>query len=263
MEEFTPLLLSPQDYNFIAKIAKKLWGWDSITITGGEPLISPIYHEVCKLIADEGIRITTVTNASLISSPKKILTHNKQSNVSIHTMDSMIYKKITGSSYPLNQIIDTIIAVRSYFPDMLIHLNSTVIRNINDKPQEMEKLIQFANEIEGEAKFIDLASNNQKLIVSCEEIEANLTSLGFSKVNGNNWQTVFERNTKRAIVTRCGFSKQNTDRGYRNLFLNPDGTIVANDGKNFPVSLLHEIHEQNVEGFAKKIEWYFPPAKRI
>ena len=45
---------------------EKLWGWDTITITGGAPLVSPIYREACELIAKEGVRITTVTNASLV-----------------------------------------------------------------------------------------------------------------------------------------------------------------------------------------------------
>lgn len=73
VEECTPMLLSPKDYAFAVRAAKYLWGWDTVTITGGEPLISPIYGEVCSLIADEGVKITTVTNASLIANPKKIL----------------------------------------------------------------------------------------------------------------------------------------------------------------------------------------------
>ena len=263
IEEFTPLLLSPQDYGFITKAAKELWGWNSATITGGEPLISPIYREVCEIIANEGIGITTVTNASLISSPRKLLIHNDQVNISIHTMDPKAYRKITGSSYPLGQVIDTIITIRSYFPEMVIHLNSTVIRGINDNLRDMNALIKFANEIGGEAKFIDLASNKQELIVSCNEIETNLTSLGFNKTDEGVWQTIFMRDSERAIVTRCGFSQQNTGCGYRNLFLNPDGTITADDRRDLSINLLREIHEQNIEGFAKKIEWYFPPAKRI
>lgn len=263
IEGYTPFFLSPQDYGFIAKVGKRLWGWDTITITGGEPLISPIYREVCKLIAKEGVKITTVTNASLISSPKKILAHNSQINVFLHTMNPVIYQKITRSSYPVRQVIDTIVAVRSYFSDMIIHLNATVIRGMNDNPLEMEKIIKFATSIGGEAKFIDLASSNQKLIVPCEEIEESLTSIGFKKTECNNWQSFFSRRNENVIVTRCGFSEQNRGRGYRNLFLNPDGTIISDGEKDFPVSLLQEIHERNIEGFAKKIEWYFPPAKRI
>ena len=73
----------------------------------------------------------------------------------------------------------------------------------------------------------------------------------------------FSRADEKAIITRCGFSEQNSNRGYRNLFLNPDGTIFNGSGSDLRTNLLLEIHERNIEGFAKKIEWYFPPAKRI
>lgn len=76
---------------------------------------------------------------------------------------------------------------------MIIHLNYTVIRGMNDEPSEMEKVIEFATRVGGEAKFIDLASRNQELIVSCEEIEQNLNLLGFKKVDGNKWQSFFVR----------------------------------------------------------------------
>ena len=144
IKESTPLLLSPADYGFVAKAAKELWGWDTLTITGGEPLISPIYRETCEAIAKEGVRITTVTNASLISSPKKILAHNSQINVSLHSMDPDVYRRITCITYPLNQVIDTIISVRSFYPEMAIHLNATVIRGVNDKPEDQQGCALFA-----------------------------------------------------------------------------------------------------------------------
>lgn len=238
VEEYTPLLLAPKDYAFIVKIGKELWGWDTVTITGGEPLVSPIYRETCELIAQEGVRITTATNASLISSPKKILTHNDQINISIHTMNPVVYKKITGSSYPLSQIIDAIIAVQAYFPNMTIHLNATIIRGMNNEPSEMEKVIKFATRVGGEAKLIDLASSNQELIVSCEEIEQSLNLLGFEKTKCSNWQLFFSRDKERAIIARCGFSEQNNNRGFRNLFIKPDGTIINDSGSDFSVNLL-------------------------
>lgn len=64
-------------------------------------------------------------------------------------------------------------------------------------------------------------------------------------------------------MTRCGFSENSIGRGYRNLFLNPDGTISTGDKADLSVNVLREIHEQDMDGFAKKVEWYFPPAERI
>lgn len=264
VEEYTPLLLSPRDYGFVIRTAKKLWGWDTVTITGGEPLISPIYRETCELMVKEGIKITTVTNASLVSSPKKILANNSQLNISLHTMNPVVYKKITCTSYPLDQVINSIVAIRSEYPDMIIHLNSTVIRGMNDDPADMNDLIKFAGRIGGEAKFINLASSNQNLVVPIEEIEERLLHLGMEKVDESAWQSVFKGDQGHVIVTRCGFAKDDTQqRGVRNLFLNPDGTISHDGGGGFTINLLREIHEQNIDGFAKKVEWYFPPAVRV
>ncbi len=261
IEESTKFLLSPNDYAFIASVAKRLWGWDTITITGGEPLVSPIYREVCERIAREGTSITTVTNASLLSSPRKFLAHNRQINVSLHTMDPIVYQKITGSSYGLQQTLDTIVSIRDSLPEIEIHLNATVIRGYNDSPQEMDRLIQFSNKVHGKAKFVDLASDDRDLVVPCEEIGKNLMSIGFVKIDEGKWQTVFRRNTEHVTVTRCGFSNQNFDRGHRNLFLHPDGIIVDSYQKDVVVDALREIKGRDTEGLANKIESYFPPAK--
>ena len=263
VKECTPMLLSPKDYTFAVRAAKHLWGWDTVTITGGEPLVSPIYGEVCSLIADEGVKITTVTNASLIASPKKILDKNSQLNISLHTLDKDKYRKMTRSSYPLSQVIDTIIAVRSQLPELLIHLNSTVIRGINDSPEEMMRIINFADRINGVAKFIDLAHKNNELVVPFEEIDDKLWSLGFKMMVETPWQTLYEKDDKQVMVTRCGFSERAANTGYRSLFLNPDGVIMSDNQDGLSINLLKEIHEQDLEGFAKKVEWYFPPVRKV
>lgn len=260
--ESTPLLMSPEDYEFVAKTAKNAWGWNALTITGGEPLISPIYQETCQLINNLGIGITTVTNASLISSPKKILKNNKQINVSIHSMNPRTYKRITGSSYPVEQIIETIINVRNNLPKIDIHLNATVIRGYNDAIDEMEKLIWFANKIGGIAKFIDLASSKKDLVVSIDEIIETLISTGFEITDKNTWQIFMTRGCEKVIITRCGFADKYNEEKYRNLFLHPDGTLSCGDGHDITVNVLREIHTRNINDFLKKAEWIFPIIKR-
>ena len=51
--------------------------------------------------------------------------------------------------------------------------------------------------------------------------------------------------------------------GYRSLFLNPDGVIMSDNQDGLSINLLKEIHEQDLEGFAKKVEWYFPPVRKV
>ena len=262
IQEDTPLLLSPKDYAFVVNVAKHLWGWDSVTITGGEPLVSPIYRETCEAIAGEGVRITTVTNASLLSSPRRILRHNSQVNISLHTMDPFVYKQITDTSYPLESVLSTIMAIRAGLPDIVIHLNATIVRGLNDNEQQIGALLEFAGRINAVVKFMDLASQDESLIVSCEEIEGLLLDMGFARESESTWQILLRREDERTIITRCGFAKAAAGRGYRNLFLNPDGTLNTGNEDEVTLNVLRQIHGRDREGFSRMAEWYFPPARK-
>ena len=246
----------------MCRVAKERWGWNTVTITGGEPFISPIYAETCELIAKEGVRITTVSNASLIARPKQMLKDNAQINISLHSLTPEVYKQITKTTYPVQEVLDTIISIRAQMPELEIHLNATVIRGMNDSPEEMAKLVRFAHRVDAQVKFIDIASQNEKLIVPVEEILQKLTEAGFTKTEESKWQIfVSKENGEKAIITRCGFGKKYADWGYRNLFINPDGMLSTEVADDIPLNLLHEIRARDEDAFASKVEWLFPPLR--
>ena len=256
-------LLVPKDYQYTAKILKDLLGWHTLTITGGEPLLHPNYRQICKLLKESGLRITTVTNLSLLSNPE-VLVYNDQINISLHSMDAEIYKKITGSKIPVSQIIGKIKAIRTNLPILDLHLNATIIRNENDDIKSMENLVQFATKIDAKAKFIDLASENTKEVVPYEEIKAKVSKMGFEKTSEEKWQSSYKRNADHVIITKCGFSKQNIEHSneYRNLFLYPDGNFKY-DKKIESLDLLKEIKEQDTNTIVNSIKDFLPPAKNI
>ena len=256
-------LLVPKDYQYVAKILKDLLGWHTLTITGGEPLLHPNYRQICKLLKESGLRITTVTNLSLLSNPET-LAYNDQINISLHSMDAEVYKKITGSKIPVSQIIDKIKAIRTNLPILDIHLNATIIRNKNDGIKSMENLVQFATKINAKAKFIDLASENAKEVVPYEEIKTKVSKMGFKKASEEDWQSYYKRDIDRIIITKCGFSNQNIkhSNGYRNLFLYPDGNFKY-DKKIASLNLLKEIKEQDTNTIVNSIKDFLPPAKNI
>ena len=256
-------LLVPKDYQYIAKILKDLLGWHTLTITGGEPLLHPNYRQICKLLKKSGLRITTVTNLSLLSNPET-LAYNDQINISLHSMDAEVYKKITGSKIPVSQIIDKIKAIRTNLPILDIHLNTTIIRNKNDDIKSMENLVQFATKIDAKAKFIDLASENAKEVVPYEEIKTKVSKMGFKKTSEEDWQSYYKRDIDRIIITKCGFSNRNIkhSNGYRNLFLYPDGNFKYNK-KDASLNLLKEIKEQDTNTIVNSIKDFLPPVKNI
>lgn len=256
-------ILAPEDYQYTAKILRNLLGWHTLTITGGEPLLHPNYRQICKLLKELGLRVTTVTNLSLLSNPE-ILVYNDQINVSLHSMDAEVYKKITGSKIPLSQIIDKIKTIRTNLPVLDVHLNATIIRNKNDDIKSMEGLVRFAASIDAKAKFIDLASENAKEVVPYEEIKAKVSNMGFEKTSEEEWQSSYKRDTDHVIITKCGFSKQNIEHsnGYRNLFLYSDGKLKY-DQKTTSLNLLKEIKGQDTNTIVNHIKDFLPPAKNI
>ncbi len=259
-----PLLISPADYGFITGTLKQFFGWNTVTLTGGEPLLSPIYLATCKAIAEKCIRITTVTNGSLISSPKKLLPYNRQVNISLHTLDTQKYHQITGSHFPPQNIVSTVKYIRQTFSDMIIHLNVTVIKGLNDNLEELRALLDFAHSIRGTVKLIDLASNNSEMVVSVARIMHLLSQLGFTVVRETLWQIFLSNGEDEVMITRCGFASAHQDLELRNLLLKPDGCLSLGSPVNSSsVDIMPEVQRRDALALAQKVADFFPPLQSV
>lgn len=253
------LQLCPEDYRFVAVTAMELWGWSTMTLTGGEPLCSPNFAETTKQIAESGVKLTVVTNGSLLSNPQSQLEHIAQVNVSLHTLNSEKYQAITKTDILPQDIVSTIQKIRQQLPEIEIHLNVTVLRQYNDDPLTMSQIINFAHTVGAKAKFIDLVSENTELIVPVEKIQETLIQLGFTVVDQNLWQIFLRRADEQVIITRCGFSESHRNLEPRNLLLRPDGVVALGDNQDSTINVLAEIKSRNRLGFARKIADFFTP----
>ncbi len=120
-KEHTPLALTAEDYGFVLSAGREALGWDTTTITGGEPLISPNFRQAI----DANVRITVVTNASLLAHPVEMLDGVDQVNISLHSVQQDKYASITQTTYPVREIMNTIVRTRLELPGIVIHLNVT------------------------------------------------------------------------------------------------------------------------------------------
>lgn len=59
--------LNSNDYEFLFKTVQKEYGFNTTTITGGEPLLRKDILEICKKIFFEGGKITIVSNGYNLS----------------------------------------------------------------------------------------------------------------------------------------------------------------------------------------------------
>ena len=211
--------LNPSDYEFLAQTAYDCFGWNTATITGGEPLISPIFTDVCKRLKKIGVETTVVTNASLLTNPSEMLKNVSQLNVSLHTMQSNVYEWIVKVQYPLEEVLKTIRETRKQLPKLIIHINCTVIKGINDSVEDIESLLKFAKEVNASAKFIDLSTDDESLSTDAETIVLQLRLIGFSIKSKDAWQYHLVRNDEEVIVTKCPFNGKHSEEPVRDIFV--------------------------------------------
>lgn len=249
------LQLSPCDYEFLGEVTRDYLGWSTATITGGEPLISPIFQEVCERLHALGIGLTVVTNASLLARPAEMLKDVAQINVSLHTMDPAVYAQITQTKYPLWRVLDTIVTTRALLPELTIHLNYTVVKGLNDGDEDFEKLLDFSREVGAQAKFIDLSTADDSLRTDADDISRQLVSLGFIVERESPWQIHLARGKDQAIVTRCPFNGRYDDLPTRDIFVDPNGTLYKSYGGCVQVDALNDIKSRNAERLVKKINF--------
>lgn len=258
IEECNDLLLRPTDYEFMCRAAKNHLGWNTATITGGEPLISPIFSAVCERLKAEGIAVTVVSNASLLAKPQEQLKNVAQLNVSLHTMNPDTYPKITQVKYPLDKVMSTIASTRAYMPDLTIHINYTVIKGMNDSAEEMEAAMRFAQCVGATVKFIDLSTEDTTIATTAEEIVKQLERIGFEVYSSNDWQFFLRRDDLKTMVTKCPFNGKYLDVPVRDIFVDPNGTLYTSFGGRFSVNALNEIKTQNETAFIQKVKILLP-----
>lgn len=256
-KEHTPLMLTAEDYGFVLSAGHDVLGWDTTTITGGEPLLSPNFRKIVDQAINANVRITVVTNASLLTHPSEVLQGVNQVNISLHSTQQDKYTLITQTTYPVCEIMDAIIRTRVELPKIDIHLNNTIVKGINDSVQDFEAMINFAKLAKSEAKFIDLVTSDQDKSIPVSEIINRISQLGYKVVDTGIWQTVLEKDNNKVYVTRCGFGRTSKIDGIRSIFLNPDGTLSTDCKDDIPVDVLGEIKCRNREMFIKKVNLIF------
>jgi probable molybdenum cofactor biosynthesis protein A len=256
-KEHTPLMLTAEDYGFVLSAGHDVLGWDTTTITGGEPLLSPNFRKIVDQAINANVRITVVTNASLLTHPSEVLQGVNQVNISLHSTQQDKYTLITQTTYPVCEIMDAIIRTRVELPKIDIHLNNTIVKGINDSVQDFEAMINFAKFAKSEAKFIDLVTSDQDKSIPVSEIINRIFQLGYKVVDTGIWQTVLEKDNNKVYVTRCGFGRTSKIDGIRSIFLNPDGTLSTDCKDDIPVDVLGEIKCRNREMFIKKVNLIF------
>ena len=151
-----------------------LCGIDKVRLTGGEPLVRSDIAEIAEKISRiDGIKKLVLTTNGV--NLKKYAVDLKKAgvsavNVSIDSLDSENYKRITGRDC-LADVLDGLDEAEN--AGLKLRVNAVLIRGENDG--EAESLINLARNRKIDVRFIELmpfsdTGKNEKLIVKGDEI---------------------------------------------------------------------------------------------
>lgn len=225
-------LLLAEDYRYLFSIVKENFGWNTTTLTGGEPLVRCDIEDIIAELYKEGADITITTNGFLLQERLYVGNYIRKINLSMHTMKPNVYENIVQRKNSFHKVVYGIKRFRQLYPDVSICLNLTLVRGVNSDESDILDILKFAESINADVKFIELFPPNADDVVPSGEIEKILIRNGFSSLTSNTRKSNYTRNNITASITKifCAAALQSDDPGMfckqnNDLFVSPDGKI--------------------------------------
>lgn len=253
-------LMLAEDYQFLVDTCKREYGWDTVSITGGEPFVRKDIDKIIRLLNETGVKITMISNGYQIDDHMDIFNMIDRINVSVHSLKEDAYHKMIGRSLKIQKLVSNLTELRNRNSNIDIRLNTTVIRGLNDSVEDLKEIISLAKSISGSVKIIELLSDDKKSIVPLSETQDLLMSIGYKIKSKESVKTVLFDGECEIILTKIfcvaasehydpnSFCSENND-----LFITPDGNIKLCRYSDTTVSILEEIKNKDVIGLKTKL----------
>lgn len=252
--------LSPNDYAFLFSVANKKHKINTVTITGGEPLIRKDVIELTQKLFGEGAKITLTTNGYLLGKKTEIGRYLKKVNISLHTMDPLKYEKLVKIKNSFIKLKDSIKLFREENENIKIVFNATTAKGLNESWKEINDLIDFAESINADIKFIELFPRTSDTFIPIEKLKNLLLDHDFIVVNSNHRRTTLANKKVNITLTKifCEIAQDYEEpskfcKSYNDLFVSPDGNIkICRNIENI-IKLGKEITNRDVNGVSLKL----------
>ncbi len=152
--------MSPLEIAKIVELVVKL-GIRKIKLTGGEPLVREDVIEIVKLISPFLQDLSMTTNGILLGKYGKTLRNAglDRVNVSLDTLNTDIYQKLTGKNY-LSEVIAGIDTVKNNGVSP-IKLNMVLMKGVNDC--EIDEMVNFCDTNNMILQLIELETSKDKV----------------------------------------------------------------------------------------------------
>ena len=253
-------LLNSEDYGYLFKTYKEKFSCNTVTITGGEPLLHRDIINIAEKLYHNGAEITVVTNGFFLYDKILIGNYIKKLNISFHTTDSIQYSKIVGKADQLHKVILGLKWFRKMYPEVEICFNVAVIERINDTEENFMKIVAFAEKLGCNVKAIQLFPDVYEGYVDIAKIRKIICKNGYTKIKSVTRKESYSNGKNIVSLTKifCAVAKDCRDVGeycnsYNDLFVSCDGQVAYCREKDNSIDLLEEVKSQDDIGLLNKI----------
>lgn len=262
IEKDSKMELNSSDYEYLFSICKEKFGWDNVSITGGEPFMNKDIDNIIKKIYGKDGKITIITNGELLLLHKELIPFIKRINLSLHTLNETKYTEIINRKNKMEKILNNIAYIRNIYPKVEIRLNVVLAKGVNDTEEEIIELLNFTSKIGGSIKFIELYTENKEEIISLDFVENILLKKGYKYYESSNISKKFMTNGMIDVIMSrifCANAEKQFNPAYycnkyNDLFITPDGYVNICRKKTEEISILKEIKQRDEKGLIKKME---------
>ena len=260
VEKTTKDLLLPDDFRFLVSFCKEKYGWNTVTLTGGEPFMRKDISDIIDCLYDLGVNLTVVSNGELINKYYDKFEKIDRLNVSIHSFNNITYDKIVQRKNKLLKVKSNLSELRNINSNIEIRINTTIVKGQNDSIDDYKNLLQYAETLNASIKIIELFSEDKNSIVSLEEIKTNFLEFGFKVLEEYNHKIVLYNGKTKIILSKifCAAASNRYDPNeycneYNDLFVSPDGKIKLCRYLEEEVDIINEIKNRDIDGLNHKI----------
>ncbi len=225
-------LLDASDYEFLFKVTYEQLRISRVTVSGGEPLTRGDIDKILEKLKIQGAKIKLVTNGILLKERIKILRYLDNISISLTTLNPEKFAYVHGSQ-GLEMIIKGIKAIDNSRSKTNVRLNVCCVKDINDNKEEIQKILDFAEQYGLDILFIELLDPPEELYISIEKIEKILLDIGLELSGKSKRKWVYNyKNNISVELERClcrNVELTNNVDFYctsdNDLFITPDGKI--------------------------------------
>lgn len=149
-----PERMSSIYYLFVYETLKEKFGFDTVSLSGGEPLLRNDSTDIARMLKKTGANVIIVTNGSNFQKHPNLGKYIKKIYLSINSLEHSTYTMFTHVD-GLRTSVELIEFYKKYYPNVEISLNVRYLKGINNDDLSIRSYLDFIQRYDLKIKFIE------------------------------------------------------------------------------------------------------------